>query len=323
MKDEYPCLKSFKYIKNQIRIFEKTLEENSVLIKKEPDATDPKQPLKKMSFSTVGKLSKKNNEIKLLIEKLGGKIVTTLDDSTVALITNAEQIEKMSTKVTQAQTLNVHAIDEAFLHELSNQPAEKITSIEQLILKHDIGKWGSDLKTRIKTCVGINELHEKLKKNANETKYASKSTGTIKLKIKGGAAVDPDSGLEDDAHILSEPKTSDPYSCVLGYVDIARGSNSYYKLQLIEHDKKAKFYVFRSWGRVGTSIGGNKLTDYTKKEQALEEFYEVYLKQTGNNWKDRKIEGKKPNKFYPLEMDYGENEVIFKKKLKPNNTITK
>ena len=168
-------------------------------------------------------------------------------------------------------------------------------------------------------------------RNPNRVEYKNNSFSTflliyykpIKLKIKGGAAVDPDSGLEDDAHILSEPKTSDPYSCVLGYVDIARGSNSYYKLQLIEHDKKAKFYVFRSWGRVGTSIGGNKLTDYTKKEQALEEFYEVYLKQTGNNWKDRKIEGKKPNKFYPLEMDYGENEVIFKKKLKPNNTITK
>jgi hypothetical protein len=61
---------------------------------------------------------------------------------------------------------------------------------------------------------------------------------------------------------------------------------------------------------VGTTIGGNKLTDYSKKEHALEEFKEVYLKQTGNEWKDRKTSTKRPNKFYPLEMDYGD-EVFF------------
>jgi poly [ADP-ribose] polymerase 1 len=61
---------------------------------------------------------------------------------------------------------------------------------------------------------------------------------------------------------------------------------------------------------VGTTIGGNKLTDYNKKEHALEEFKEVYLKQTGNEWQYRKTSTKRPNKFYPLEMDYGD-EVFF------------
>ena len=65
------------------------------------------------------------------------------------------------------------------------------------------------------------------------------------------------------------------YSVVLGAVNIQDGKNSYYKLQILEHDKKPKWcvidlvsfsdyettirWVFRSWGRVGTTIGGTKL----------------------------------------------------------------
>ena len=69
--------------------------------------------------------------------------------------------------------------------------------------------------------------------------------------------MDPDSELEDKAHVL---KAGDNlYSAVLCAVNIQDGKNSYYKLQVLEHDKKKKFYLFRSWGRVGTTIGGTKL----------------------------------------------------------------
>ena len=60
----------------------------------------------------------------------------------------------------------------------------------------------------------------------------------LKLKLKEGGVVDPDSGLEDEAHVL---KTKDAlYSVVLGNVDIQSGRNSYYKLQVLEHDKESK-----------------------------------------------------------------------------------
>ncbi len=239
---DYTCLKDFQFEANQVRVFEKSLEEESVLVKKEQGATiDEKKPLKGMNFSTVGKLNKKNAEIKLILDRLGGKLVSNLDDTIVALITNSEQLQKMGKKLSQSLNLNIHAIDEKFIEELCNQPAEKLGDIEQLILSHNLASWGSDLKTRIQYCQGINQLHDKLRKTSNENKYMSKSNGTVKLKVKGGAVVDPDSGLEDDGHILLEPKSNDPYSCVLGYVDIQRGTNSYYKLQLIENDKKIKY----------------------------------------------------------------------------------
>lgn len=97
----------------------------------------------------------------------------------------------------------------------------------------------------------------------------------MKLTVKGGAAVDPDSGLssepcvdftfsclffccldlmvflfffnllglENSAHVLEQGGKM--YSATLGLVDIVRGTNSYYKLQLLEDDVQKR------------SVGGN------------------------------------------------------------------
>ena len=62
----------------------------------------------------------------------------------------------------------------------------------------------------------------------------------LKMKLKGGAAVDPDSGLADSAHVLQ--KNGDIYDAVLGLVDLVRGTNSYYKLQLLESDTSKRYY---------------------------------------------------------------------------------
>jgi poly [ADP-ribose] polymerase len=56
----------------------------------------------------------------------------------------------------------------------------------------------------------------------------------VKLKLKGGVAVDPDSNLEDVAHVYKGK--NDIYNAVLGITDIQGGKNSYYKLQVLEAD---------------------------------------------------------------------------------------
>ena len=63
--------------------------------------------------------------------------------------------------------------------------------------------------------------------------------------------------LEASHHVLEEGGAV--YNAVLGLVDIVRGTNSYYKLQLLAGDSARSYYIFRSWGRVGTSIGGTKV----------------------------------------------------------------
>lgn len=103
----------------------------------------------------------------------------------------------------------------------------------------------------------------------------------MKLTVKGGAAVDPDtgytpnlslsqfslplntghflcwcvlisimhcccSGLENCAHVLDQ--NGKIYSATLGLVDIVRGTNSYYKLQLLEDD------VQKRWGTAALGV---------------------------------------------------------------------
>ena len=46
-------------------------------------------------------------------------------------------------------------------------------------------------------------------------------------------------GLEDSAHVLKVK--DDIYNAVLGMVDLVRGTNSYYKFQLLEADGSKRF----------------------------------------------------------------------------------
>jgi hypothetical protein len=66
-----------------------------------------------------------------------------------------------------------------------------------------------------------------------------------------------------------------------------------------------RYWIFRSWGRVGTTIGGNKLEVCGSKNSAISNFEAVYLDKTGNSWQMRKNFTKRPNKFYPIDIDYG------------------
>ena len=58
----------------------------------------------------------------------------------------------------------------------------------------------------------------------------------VKLQLKGGAAVDPDSNLGDIAHVYKNEHGI--YNAVLGMTDIQSGKNSYYKLQVLESDSR-------------------------------------------------------------------------------------
>lgn len=55
-------------------------------------------------------------------------------------------------------------------------------------------------------------------------------------------------GLENSAHVLEQKGKM--YSATLGLVDIVRGTNSYYKLQLLEDDVQKR------------SVAGHHLTSF-------------------------------------------------------------
>ena len=63
--------------------------------------------------------------------------------------------------------------------------------------------------------------------------------------------------------------------------------------------------MFRAWGRVGTTIGGNKLEKFASKSSAIDAFCKIYGEKTGNDWADRDNFVKHPHRFYPIDIDYG------------------
>ena len=53
-------------------------------------------------------------------------------------------------------------------------------------------------------------------------------------------------GLEETCHVLKDTKNGGIFTAVLGLVDITRGTNSYYKMQLLESDDQKKWFIFRA-----------------------------------------------------------------------------
>ncbi|XP_029084533.1 poly [ADP-ribose] polymerase 1 isoform X1 [Monodon monoceros] len=267
------------------------------------------KPLSNMKILTLGKLSRNKDEVKATIEKLGGKLTGTVNKASLC-ISSKKEVDKMNKKMEEVKEANVRVVSEDFLQDISTSTK----SLQELLSTHLLSCWGAEVKAEPVEAVTpkgkSGAVLSKKSKGPVKEEGTNKSEKRMKLTLKGGAAVDPDSGLEHSAHVLE--KGGKVFSATLGLVDIVKGTNSYYKLQLLEDDKESRYWIFRSWGRVGTVIGSNKLEQMPSKEEAIEHFTKLYEEKTGNAWHSKNFT-KHPKKFYPLEIDYGQDEEAVKK----------
>lgn len=130
-----------------------------------------------------------------------------------------------------------------------------------------------------------------------------------KMLIKAGGAVEESSGLDATTHIHCQAgRPSGAYSATLSMSDVTSGHNSFYVLQLLKDDAGPNFYLFRRWGRIGTSIGGNTKKEYKDETKAVQDFCNVFRDKTGNSWSQGIRTGagfrKVPGKFSLVETDY-------------------
>lgn len=216
----------------------------------------------------------------------------------------------MNKKMEEVKESNIRVVSEDFIQDVT----ASTKSLQELLSAHILSPWGAEVKAEPVEVVApkgkSGAVVSKKSKGPVKEEGINKSEKRMKLTLKGGAAVDPDCGLEHSAHVLE--KGGKVFSATLGLVDIVKGTNSYYKLQLLEDDKESRYWIFRSWGRVGTVIGGNKLEQMPSKEDAIEHFMKLYEEKTGNAWHSENFT-KYPKKFYPLEIDYGQDEEAVKK----------
>ncbi|TKY62377.1 Poly of ADP-ribose polymerase 1 [Spatholobus suberectus] len=165
------------------------------------------------------------------------------------------------------------------------------------------------------------ERKKRLPFDMYKVEMIGEASSMVTIKVKGHSAVHEASGLQDSGHILEEGKSI--YNTTLNMSDLSTGINSYYILQIIQEDKGSDCYVFRKWGRVGNDkIGGIKLEEMSKSD-AICEFKRLFYEKTGNPWEawEQKTIQKQPGRFFPLDIDYGVNKQVSKKK--KNDTDSK
>ncbi|CAJ0579142.1 unnamed protein product, partial [Mesorhabditis spiculigera] len=132
-----------------------------------------------------------------------------------------------------------------------------------------------------------------------------KSTASGKSFVKNGTTIDAEFTHAQVCHVVRDPDGS-LYNAVLSSADMSSGRNSYYKLQLLKHDTKEKYYVFRSWGRIGTTQGGCVEDEFWTLNTAVDSFEIHFKDKSGNDWKDRKYFRKKAGFMNIVETDNSE-----------------
>ncbi|TMW48487.1 hypothetical protein DOY81_006414, partial [Sarcophaga bullata] len=273
----------------------------NIALKKGDELDGPKvkrerPPLYNIEIALIA-LNEREGNVKDRIRKLGGTVSTKITEKTTVVLSTPEEVKRMSSRIKKAKTLGLHVIPEEYLDAVEQNGAGAINYINSMSLCD----WGTDPAARI--------TQEESKSSKSKSIYTKSVPKSMKLKIKDGLAVDPDSGLEDVAHVYISPN-KEKYNVVLGITDIQKNKNSFYKLQLLESDMKNRFWVFRSWGRIGTTIGGNKLDNFSNLMDAIRQFKELYLEKSGNHFENRENFVKVSGRMYPIDIDYAEDSKI-------------
>ena len=189
------------------------------------------------------------------------------------------EYDQQTKKVKDAKKAGVLVVSEELLSELESV---KSGDVAVLLTKHKLSEWGnveaaaarvrSLQELQLASAAAAAAKSGALKSGggaAGKSTGGSKSTGgksrgsdaytksvpeKLKLKLKGGVAVEPDSGLADAAHVLKESDTV--WNAVLGLVDLVRGTNAFYKLQLLQSDDSASRCFQSYWLLSGCMIFG-------------------------------------------------------------------
>uniref|UniRef100_A0A2Z5U1X2 Poly [ADP-ribose] polymerase n=1 Tax=Reticulitermes speratus TaxID=60591 RepID=A0A2Z5U1X2_9NEOP len=293
LSSDHEFLEKYKYVarKRAVELHAPSAATHSDSSSSVPKVQRTGPPLKNMEFVILGKTTRPKDELKKEIKKLGGKVVTNIHDRLAAVISTPDELQKMNTKMEEVKACDVQVLPDDFLDEVQSG------DVMALITKKNISSWGSDPHKRMSV-----DTVDSSKKSKSKSMFTKSVPSKVKLQLKGGAAVDPDSDLADIAHVYR--KKHDIYNAVLGMTDIQSGKNSYYKLQVLESDAGNRYWIFRSWGRIGTTIGGKKLEEKDSLPEALRHFGSLYEEKTGNMWSNRKHFQKVPGRFFPVDLDY-------------------
>lgn len=275
------------YIENSVStiISEDEKKKLESIIENNGEEIDENLPLSGCKISVSGKIPNYTiKSIKNLVIDNGGKYINNSSSLTHLITTKEEYNLKVADKIIKAIDDDVNIVTIDFV----------LKSIEK----------GSKLtKEEFNNGDFILSLSKKEdKKRKREEKVIEISPAKKrKIQIKGRAAVDEDCEIADQVHVYDDGLVV--WSQHLTLTDVTSGINSFYILQLLQDDKDPSInYIFRKWGRTGTTIGGNKCDEYVDLANAKLDFSRIFEEKTGNIFLT--IFEKKPGLFYPINVVY-------------------
>ncbi|CDS36610.1 poly ADP ribose polymerase 1 [Echinococcus multilocularis] len=239
------------------------------------------------------------------IRALGGSLLTVVTRGGI-FVTTSSSVETESKLAARARVGGMRPITYNLILNGSLAKASSAKDVQRLIADEPLAAvW--DSAESASTSAPISQQAQSVgrkRRTLVETSAEGGNDALKRMRVKGGAVVDPASGLEDRASVARDTHGR-PLSAVLGMVDLVRGSNSYYKIQVLRSDKEPHHHwVFRAWGRIGTDIGGSKVERFVSLDAAMQHFHDLFLEKTGNPWGTERANFiKMPRRFYPLELE--------------------
>lgn len=109
-----------------------------------PKVERQRPPLYNMEMVILGHKDEKD-ALKKKITSMGGKVVTKIQKSVMAVIATKDDVEKMGARVSEAQTEDVHVVSKDFLDEAKDY----VGKIPELVVKKSICNWGTDVSTNM------------------------------------------------------------------------------------------------------------------------------------------------------------------------------
>ncbi|OWA53684.1 Poly [ADP-ribose] polymerase 1 [Hypsibius exemplaris] len=278
-----------------------------------------KHPLKALRISAVGAaLPVKRANLTKMVAALGGDFTAKVSKDTFLLITDAKTILSRPVTVEMAEVCGVTVVPVEFLQECQGEKLKSQKDLVALVEQMKINPWATTAASLMEKLasksaqpdltsgLSSSERH-RLEEQTKSSRFVIKSDARAQVIIKNGGALDPESNLDDATHSVFRDNGI-LYACVLARTNVSDGTNGYYKMQIIKRDGREDYHFFRSWGRIGTVIGGTTCAAM-EKEEAIEAFEFQFMDKTGNEWKNRERFVKKPSKYFIMELDYGQEEA--------------
>lgn len=72
---------------------------------------------------------------------MGGKVVTKINNTIMAVISTPDEVDKMYFRMQEAESEQIHVVSQDFLDEAK----DNVGKIPDLIIKKSICNWGSDV----------------------------------------------------------------------------------------------------------------------------------------------------------------------------------